>query len=116
MENRGVFDVFGRIVYRPALLESSADFYLFSEGNAITDALILVGNDTVPINDPSKGFYSLPLDIQIGDTVSYSLSSEEGEVDGFVVIPDTVQIIYPHDYDSLFFGEDFDVVWMQLDL
>ncbi len=110
-EDYGVFDVYGRVVYRPPLFASSAEFYIYNNGQAVTGAFITVGGNIVPLVDTSSGYYSLPLQIEMGDTLEYSVSSEFGSLYGNLIIPDTAQIIRPLESDTLLFGSDFSASW-----
>ncbi len=106
------FDVFGRIVFRPLLtIDSAAEFYVYSYGRAVTDAEIIVKQDTIPLSDAGAGYYTRPMQLQIGDTVSYSIRSEKGSLNGSVIIPDTASIIFPRYFDSLAIGVEFTAIW-----
>jgi hypothetical protein len=110
-EEQGEFDLYGRIVYRSLLFGSSAEFFVYSQGLPVTDALITVESDTVPLVNGDEGYYYAPLDIFIGDTLSYSVVSASGSSAGDVVIPDTTSIVSPDEGDTLITGFDFSVVW-----
>lgn len=112
-DDYGVFDVYGRVVYRPPLFASSAEFYIYNNGQAVTGAFITVGENVVPLVDTSSGYYSLPLQIEMGDTLEYSVSSEFGSLYGNLIIPDTAQIIRPLESDTLLFGSDFSASWQR---
>lgn len=112
-EDYGVFDVYGRVVYRPPLFTSSAEFYIYSNGRAVTGAIIMIEDNSIPLIDTSSGYYSLPLQIEIGDTLEYSVSSEFGSLYGNLIIPDTAQIIRPLESDTLLFGSDFSASWQR---
>lgn len=112
-DDYGVFDVYGRVVYRPALFASSAEFYIYNNGEAVTGAIITVEEDVIPLVDSASGYYSLPLEIEIGDTLEYSVSSEFGSLYGNLIIPDTAQIIQPLEGDTLLFGLDFPASWQR---
>jgi hypothetical protein len=110
----GSFDVYGRIVHRPPIFVSSAEFYIYSGGEAVADADITVDDDIIPLVDTASGYYRLPLEIEIGDTLQYSVSSVFGLLDGILVIPDTAQIIQPPEGDTLLFGSDFPASWQRI--
>jgi hypothetical protein len=110
-EEQGQFDLYGRIVYRPLFYGSSAEFFVYSQGSPVTDALITVESDTVPLVNSDEGYYSAPLDVEVGDTLVYSVVSASGSSAGDVVIPDTTSIISPDEGDTLITGFDFSVVW-----
>jgi hypothetical protein len=112
-EDYGVFDVYGRVVYRPPLFMSSAEFYVYSNGQAVIDANIMIEDNIIPLIDTSSGYYTLPLEIEIGDTLEYSISSEFGSLYGNLIIPDTAQIIRPLEEDTLLFGADFSASWQR---
>lgn len=106
------FDVFGRIVFRPLLAgDSGAEFYVYANGRSVQDARIIVKQDTILLADSGAGYYTRPMAIQIGDTISYSIVSIHGTLNGNVIIPDTTSIIYPRDFDSLALGVEFTGVW-----
>ena len=106
------FEVFGRIIFRPLLtMDSDAEFYVYSYGHAVSDAVIIVKQDTIPLADSSAGFYTKTMQLQIRDTVAYSIQSSHGSLNGNVIIPDTASIIIPHDFDSLAFGVEFTAIW-----
>ena len=109
-----VFDVYGRVVYRPPLYTSSADFHIYSNGEAVTGAIITVEENVIPLVDSASGYYSLLLEIEIGDTLEYSVSSEFGSLYGSVIIPDTAQIIQPLEGDTLLFGLAFPASWQRV--
>lgn len=112
-DDYGGFDVYGRVVYRPPLFASSAEFYIYSNGEAVAGANITVEDDIIPQVDTASGYYSLLLEIGIGDTLEYSVSSEFGSLYGILVIPDTAQIIRPLESDTLLFGFDFSASWQR---
>jgi hypothetical protein len=110
--NNGEFDVYGRIIYRPPIAGPSlADFSLFHKGNGITDAIITVKAETLIAVQSESGRYRLPLNLRIGDTLAYTISSAYGSADGNVVIPDTVEIIRPRAMDTLLTGTGFTGIW-----
>lgn len=112
---QGPFDIFGRILYRPFLAGSpSAEFHLYHNGSPITDAIITVRGDTIPLMDASHGYYGKNMNFRIGDTLSYVVTSEFGSAHGDVIIPDTTSIIRPISQDTLFPGANFAVSWHQL--
>lgn len=112
-DDYGAFDVYGRVVYRPPLFLSSAEFYVYNNGEAVTAANITVEDYIIPLVDTASGYYSLPLEIEIGDTLEYWVSSEFGSIYGDLVIPDTAQIILPLEGDTLLFGADFSASWQR---
>ncbi len=109
----GFFDVYGRVVYRPAFFGSMAEFYVYSNGVAVTDAIIIVDYITIPLVDTAAGYYGGFMEISIGDTVEYVVDSEFGFLDGIVIIPDTAAIINPSENDTLLFGSDFTAIWQR---
>ncbi len=110
----GVFDVYGRVVYRPPLLSSSAEFYIYNNGEAVTGAIITVAENVIPLVDSASGYYSLPLEIEIGDTLEYSISSQFGSLNDYLIIPDTALITRPLEGDTLLFGLDFSASWQRV--
>jgi hypothetical protein len=113
MDSNNEFRMFGRVVCKPIPAESCAEFFLFNFDNAITDAIVVIGLDTVALVDSSSGYYYSQMLMEIGDTISYSISSDFGAQNGQVIIPDTVSIIHPQIFDTINFGEDFDVSWIR---
>jgi hypothetical protein len=109
----GFFDAYGRVVYRPAFFGSMAEFYVYSNGVAVTDAMIIVDYITIPLVDTAAGYYGGFMEISIGDTVEYSIDSEFGFLDGILVIPDTAVIINPSENDTLLFGSDITATWQR---
>lgn len=107
----GFFDVYGRVVYRPVFYGSIAEFYVYNNGAAVSDAVITVDGLFVPLVDSAEGYYGRLLDIAVGDTLEYSVDSEFGFSDGNIIIPDTVAIIRPAEDDTLLFGADFTATW-----
>ena len=109
----GVFDIYGRVVYRPPFVGSMAEFYLYHDGQPATDAVITVDSDSIPLVNSSLGHYSKTLAVEIGDTLSYSIDSQYGSSSGTLIIPDTTEIISPVQYDTLRFGDNATVVWRE---
>lgn len=108
----GSFDVYGRVVYRPLLSKlPSAEFYLFHNGQGITDARITVGLDTLALADSTDGFYKGIFPVRIGDSLSFAVVSQFGAQSGFVTIPDTASIIRPAPFDTLISGAELSVAW-----
>jgi len=113
MDNSNEFELYGRVVYKTPQAESCAEFFIFNFDDTITDAIIVVGSDTVPLVDSSMGRYYLQMPMEIGDTINYSVLSDFGAKSGQVIIPDTVSIINPQNLETIDFGEDFDVNWIR---
>jgi hypothetical protein len=112
---QGPFDIFGRMIFRPFLAgPPTAEFHLYHNGSPITDAIITVRGDTIPLMDASHGFYSRNMSFRIGDTLSYVVTSEFGSAHGNVIIPDTASIIRPVALDTLHTGANFGASWHQL--
>jgi hypothetical protein len=108
----GLFDVYGRIVNRPLVAGFSfAEFYIFHNGDPVTDALIIVRGDTVPMLNQQGGYYYRELDFHIGDSLNYSINSEFGSNAGSVVIPDSVGIITPLPSEVILAGSDYSAAW-----
>ncbi len=107
------FDIYGRVVYRPPFIGSFAEFYLYHDGEPVTDALITVGSDSIPLVNSSLGYYSKMMTVEIGDTLEYSIESQFGSSSGILVIPDTTEIVSPVRYDTLHFGTSTTVVWLE---
>ena len=108
----GAFDIFGRIVWRPPLIGlTRAEFYIFGNGQPITDAVISVKGNHVPHDTVDISHYSLDLAARIGDTLAYSITSASGTAQGTVIIPDTVNIIRPRQLDTLYTGIPFTAFW-----
>lgn len=110
----GAFDIYGRIVNRPPEIGSSAEFYLYHDGEPAGDAIILVRNDTIPLAVASQGYYSKQMTIDLGDTLAYSVDSQWGTSSGTVIIPDTAEIIRPLQLDTLLYGSDFTARWREV--
>ena len=115
---QGTFDVYGRIIYRTTIAQpqSEAIFYLYHNGQAIRNALITVRQDTIPVSDSLSGYYHRDLVVNVGDTMSYKVTSDFGSAEGMVTIPDTVNIIRPVSFpfaDTIFTGTDFFSAWHQ---
>jgi hypothetical protein len=114
VDYENTFEVYGRVVYCPPiflLVDSRAEFYLFTRGQPIRDAVITIEADTIALTDSAAGFYSKPLQIAIGDTLQYSINSSYGSVEGSIVIPDTVTLLYPEENAMLVFGENIQAIW-----
>jgi hypothetical protein len=118
VDTAGAFDVYGRIIYRPfASTLPTAEFHLFHEGKGITDAIITLQysgsptRDTIPLMDSTGGVYSSGFPARIDDTLSYSIKSQYGTQDGIVIIPDSVLIIRPLEFDTLTTGGEFPTIW-----
>jgi hypothetical protein len=108
----GLFDVYGRMVNRPLVAGFSfAEFYIFHNGDPVTDALIMVRGDTVPMSSLEGGHYYREMDFRIGDTLDYSIDSQFGTDQGSVVIPDSVGIIRPEPSEAIFAGADYSAAW-----
>lgn len=107
------FDIYGRVVYRPPFIGSFAEFYIYHDGEPVSDALITVALDSIPLVNSSLGHYSKMMTVEIGDTLEYSIDSQFGSSSGILVIPDTTGIILPVQYDTLRFGEIVAVVWRE---
>jgi len=105
------FEVYGRVVWRPPLFGSAAEFYIYHDGQPVTDAQITVGLDTIPLVNAASGYYSKALTIAIGDTLDYSVESPIWSSQGTVVIPDTTEILCPVQNDTLRSGIDFTARW-----
>jgi hypothetical protein len=108
----GLFDVYGRMVNRPLLAGLSfAEFYIFHNGDPVTDAMIIVRGDTVPMLSLEGGHYYHEMDFHVGDTLNYSINSEFGSDAGSVVIPDSVGIINPEPSEMILAGVDYSAIW-----
>lgn len=107
------FGVYGRLVYNVGLYAPTAEFYIYHGGDAVTDAIITVEADTIPLVNASRGYYSKEMAFATGDTLEYSVSSSFGTSAGSVVIPDTAEIVSPMAGDTLRFGFGFDVDWQR---
>lgn len=111
-DSPGVFDIYGRVTWRPPLSGlPRAEFYLFSNGEPIHDAVITVNGQAVPRDPSIDSHYALELAARIGDTLSYSVSATQGSAEGTIIIPDTVSIIRPFALDTLFSGAGFTAIW-----
>jgi hypothetical protein len=109
---QGGFAVYGRIVYRPLLTESSlAEFFIFNGNQPVTDAIVTVGPDTVSLVDADGGAYRLGINVYIGDSLAYNIVSGVGRLSGTVTIPDTVSIFQPHPGDTISIESDFTATW-----
>ncbi len=111
--NFGAFDIYGRVVYRPPFVGSVAEFFIYHDGLAADDALILVESDTIPLVIPSRGYYSKALAFEMGDTLGCSVQSQYGTWSGILVIPDTTEIVEPAWNDTVYYGVDLAVTWRE---
>ena len=112
----GLFDVYGRIAYRPFETGLSlAEFYVFHSGEAVTDAVIIVRGDTVPQIQGQAGHYFRSLNFRIGDTLTYSINSQFGVENGTVTIPDTAGIIVPQRSEVIPSGSNYSAAWHKVD-
>ena len=114
VDYENTFEVYGRVVYCPPiflLMDSRAEFYLFTRGQPIRDAIITIEADTIALTDSAAGFYSKPLQIAIGDTLQYSINSSYGSAEGGIIIPDTITMLYPEENAMLVFGENIQALW-----
>jgi len=109
-DSYGTIDFYGRIIYRPPFVGSNAEFYFFHNGEAYSDAIIAVENDTIPLVNSGSGYYSMEIAAQIGDTLVYSVDSPIWTSQGTVIIPDTSEIIQPIEGDTLRTGVNCSVV------
>jgi hypothetical protein len=107
------FEVFGRVIYKPALTGSSADIYLYYDGEPDLSGVIQVDTVSIPLVDSARGFYRSDLVIEIGDTLDYSISSLNGEMTGQVIIPDTVNILSPQNFDTFQIPCEIDMIWLR---
>jgi hypothetical protein len=108
----GVFDIYGRIVNRPFVAGLSfAEFYIFHSGQAVNDAVIIVKSDTVRHSPSEAGHYYREMNFRIGDTLSYSITSEFGVDSGTVIIPDSISIVSPQAGATLYTGTGFTATW-----
>ncbi len=112
----GLFDVYGRIAFRPFETgQSLAEFYIFHNGEVVTDAIITVRSDTIPQIQGQAGHYFRSMNFRIGDTLSYSISSQFGVENGSVTIPDTIEIIRPLASEVIFSGVNYSALWHKVD-
>ncbi len=110
-DDPGGIEIFGRIVYWANYDSSSAEFYVYNNYNAVSDAIIILENDTIPHS--ASGYYFSPLSINIGDAVTYSIGINSELFEGYVIVPDTASILIPEDYDTIFYNSDFTVEWQR---
>jgi hypothetical protein len=108
----GVFDVYGRMAYRPFTAGPPiAEFYLFHNGEPIPNATIMVNSIDIPAILSESGHYFKEMNFRIGDTLTYSINSDFGTEQGTVIIPDTVEILSPTAGASLYTGVSFSSLW-----
>jgi hypothetical protein len=108
----GGFEIYGRVVYRALLTESPfAEFYLFHDGRPVTDGLVIVDSDTIPPDSVIDGRYTGIVNTYVGDTLAFNVITQYGGDAGSIIIPDTVAIIQPRQYDTLYSGIGFSAVW-----
>lgn len=108
----GVFDVYGRMTYRPfAAGLPFAEFYLFHNGEPISGATITINSIDIPAILSESGHYYKEWNFRINDTLTYSINSEFGTEQGTVIIPDTVEILNPAAGETIYTGASFFANW-----
>ncbi len=106
------FVAYGRVAWRPPLTGLSlAEFRVFNDGSPVTDAEIVVDGDTIREVPDQDGLYRRDFNFNIGDTISYSLSTLFGSAQGIAIIPDTVPIVRPSRHDTLGTSSAYSAVW-----
>ncbi len=112
-DDNGGVEIFGRVVYWAPFDSSSAEIFIYNNGDPVNDAIVIIDTDTIPVENSDIGYYFLPLNVNIGDTVNYNLEVDNNLFNGFVILPDTASILHPEDFDSILFNSEYTAEWMR---